>query len=65
MRDEDFAADLRSASERHFQFAWRMSNSRATADDVMQDVFLAWYSAAFHLEEVAPRSSLSPLPANV
>ncbi len=41
MRNEDFAAIFNEHKTAVYQFAWRMSNSRTTAEDVTQDVFLA------------------------
>lgn len=51
MRDEDFTAIFAQHKNAVFQFAWRTSNSRATADDVTQDVFLALLRGHIKLDE--------------
>ncbi len=59
MRDEDFAAIFNENKNAVYQFAWRMSNSRATAEDVTQDVFLALLRGDIERDEA--RGSLRAL----
>lgn len=42
MRDDEFTAIFIEYRNAVYQFVWRMTNSRTTADDVTQDVFVAF-----------------------
>jgi RNA polymerase sigma-70 factor (ECF subfamily) len=59
MKDEEFAAIFNQHKDAVYRFAWRMSNSCATAEDVTQDVFFALLRGDIGVDE--SRGSLRSL----
>lgn len=50
MTDEEFEAIFEEHKNAVYQFAWRMTNSASSAEDVAQEVFLALFRGEAELD---------------
>jgi RNA polymerase sigma-70 factor, ECF subfamily len=59
MTDDEFRAVFREHKEAVYQFAWRMTNSPSTAEDILQETFLTLWRGGAELDH--SRGSLRAL----
>ena len=59
MSDDEFQAIFEEHKDAVYQFAWRMTNSASSAEDIAQDVFLALFRGEAELDR--SRGSLRAL----